>query len=319
MPANAPPSVTSPESGSISVFRLAFLALLLTLVAIVADQLAAPILRTSSPLWAAVCLLALIWRRGEFAAGPARGFPGMRLSPLRVMFFTVLHVVLVFAARVWLQNSQGAMDTAAHLAWSLTALKFTVLLPTLALLPLASWKSLGAIYRPEFAAAFVVLVTYLPRRIMDTLWPWYGQALGHFVFLLSWPFVHPLGYVRASFPTLTGPALDVTIALTCSGFDGIKLFDYLFGFVVLCDWNRLSKGRTLVAYFGGAAAMLLGNALRIVFMVVLGNRGFTDFVARFHLSAGWMFFSAAFLVYLSLVYRWMLLTPHASAVNPKTS
>jgi exosortase/archaeosortase family protein len=296
-----------PEPGSISAFRPVFLALLLTLIAIVADQLAAPVLRTSSPLWAIACLLALVWRRGEIAARRASASLIVRLSPLRLIIFAVLHVVLVFAARVWLQNSQGAMDTAAHLAWSLTALKFTVLLPALALLPLASWRSLGAIYLPEFAAAFIVLVTYLPRRIMDTLWPWYGQVLGRFVFLLSLPFVHPLGYVKASFPTLTGPALDVTIALACSGFDGIKLFDYLFGFVVLCDWNRLSKGRTLVAYFAGAAAMLLGNALRIVFMVVLGNRGFADSVARFHLSAGWMFFSAAFLVYLSLVYRWMLL------------
>ena len=302
----------SPEPDTISIFRPVFLALFLTLVAIVADQLAAPILRTSSPLWAAVCLLALIWRRGEFAARPASGSPGLRLSPLRVMIFAVLHVVLVFAGRVWLQNPQGAMDAAAHLAWSLTALKFTVLLPTLALLPLASWRILCAIYRPEFAAAFVVLVTYLPQRIMDTLWPWYGQVLGRFVYLLSWPFVHPLGYIQESFPTLTGPALDVTIALDCSGFHGIKLFDYLFAFVVLCDWNRLSKGRTLVAYFAGFAAMLLGNALRIVFMVVLGNRGFADSVARFHLSAGWMFFSVAFLVYLAVVYRWMLL-PRAQA------
>jgi exosortase/archaeosortase family protein len=312
MPANAPLSVTSLEPGSISIFRPVFLVLLLTLLAIVADQLAAPILRTSSPLWAAVCLLALVWRRGEFAARPASASLIVRLSPLRLVIFAVLHVVLVFAARVWLHNSQQAMSSATLNAWLLTALKFTVLLPTLVLLPLASWRILCAIYRPEFAAAFVVLVTYLPRRIMDTLWPWYGQLLGRFVFLLSWPFVHSLGYVKAWFPTLTGPALDVTILLACSGFDGIKLFDYLFGFVVLCDWNRLSKGRTLFAYFAGAAAMLLGNALRIVFMVVLGNRGFADFVVRFHLSAGWVFFSAAFLVYLSLVYRWMLL-PRAPA------
>jgi exosortase/archaeosortase family protein len=312
MPANAPPSVTSPESGGISIFRPVFLVLLLTLTAIIADQLTAPALRTSSPLWATVCLFALAWRRGEIAARSANASPAVRLSPLRVMIFAVLHLVLVFAARAWLHDSRQAMSSATLNAWLLTALKFTVLLPTLALLPLASWRILGAIYRAELAAALIVLVTYLPRRIMDTLWPWYGQVLGRFVFLLSWPFVHPLGYVKESFPTLTGPALDVTIALACSGFDGIKLFDYLFGFVVLCDWNRLSKGRTLVAYFAGAAAMLLSNALRIVFMVVLGNRGFADFVARFHLSAGWMFFSAAFLVYLAVVYRWMLL-PRAPA------
>jgi exosortase/archaeosortase family protein len=310
MPANDPPSEMIPEPGKVSVFRLLFLALLLTFTGVVVDQLAAPVLRTSSPIWAAFGLLALVWRRGETAPRPPFTAPGARLSRWRVAVFAVLHLILVFAARAWLHDSQGAMDTAAHLAWSLTALKFTVLLPTAVLLPWPSWRILAGVYRAEFAAAFIVLLTYFPSRVMDALWPWYGPLLGRF--LLSGPFAPSLSYVKAWFPTITGPGLDVTIALACSGFDGIKLFDYLFGFVVLCDWNRLSKGRALVAYLAGAAAMLLGNALRIVVLVVLGNRGFADSVARFHLSAGWMFFSVAFLVYLSLVYRWMLL-PRAQA------
>lgn len=76
--------------------------------------------------------------------------------------------------------------------------------------------------------------------------------------------------------------------------------------VAFVDWNRLRKGRLLLAYFAGIAAMLVGNGLRIVSFVVLGNRGFADAVSRFHLSAGWLFFSAVFLAYLSLTYRWLL-------------
>jgi len=298
---------TEPRNSSGS--RLLFPPLLLTFLAVTLDQLSAPALRTTSPLWATFCVLALIWRRGEVVPRPQLSAPGASLSAWRVALFALLHVTLVCAARAWLSDSPHAMSTATLNPWFLTALKFTVLLPTAALLPRASWRALGAIYRPEFAAALVVLFTFLPRRIMDALWPWYGQMLGRFVFFLSWPFAHPLGYVKASFPTITGPTLDVTILLACSGFDGIKLLDYLFAFVVLCDWNRLNKRRTLIAYLAGAAAMLLGNALRIVLMVVLGNRGLADSVERFHVSAGWMFFSAAFLVYLAVVYRWMLIRP----------
>jgi len=299
----------TPEQQRISLSSPVLLALTLTFAAIAADQLASPNLRTTSPLWATFCLVALIWRRGAVVPRPQSSPQGQGVSGWRVALFVLMHLTLVFVARAWAPNSQPGTHITTLNPWLLTALKFTVLLPSAALLPPASWRALVAKYRHEFAASIVILFTYLPRRIMDALWPWYGQLLGRFVFLLSWPFVHPLGYVKASFPTLTGPALDVTIAMACSGFDGIRLFDYLFGFVVLCDWNRLNKGRTLMAYFVGGAAMLLGNALRIVFMVVFGNHGMENLIARFHVSAGWMFFSAAFLVYLAIVYRWILLRP----------
>jgi exosortase/archaeosortase family protein len=54
--------------------------------------------------------------------------------------------------------------------------------------------------------------------------------------------------------------------------------------------------------------MFLGNALRISALVILGNRGFADVIARFHISAGWIFFSAVFVLYLSLTYRKLLVT-----------
>jgi exosortase/archaeosortase family protein len=107
-------------------------------------------------------------------------------------------------------------------------------------------------------------------------------------------------------PTLTGPHLDVTIILACSGINGIELFDYLFCAVAILDWNRLQKGRALAGYFLGLFAMLFGNALRITSLVVFGNRGFAELVAHYHIAAGWIFFSVVFLAYLSMTYAWML-------------
>ena len=161
-------------------------------------------------------------------------------------------------------------------------------------------------YRAEGIAALVVLLTYFPGRAMDAAWPWYGQGLGRFVHALSRIFVPGVGYISDLNPTLTGADLDVTILLGCSGLNGIELFGYLFGGMAILDWNRLRKGRALAGYFAGVLAMLLGNALRITSLVVLGNRGFAEIVSRYHISAGWIFFSVVFLLYLSMTYRWML-------------
>jgi exosortase/archaeosortase family protein len=66
------------------------------------------------------------------------------------------------------------------------------------------------------------------------------------------------------------------------------------------------KGRALFAYFMGVMAMLFGNAVRITSFVVFGNHGFAESISRFHISAGWIFFSAVFLAHLSMTYSWML-------------
>jgi exosortase/archaeosortase family protein len=162
-----------------------------------------------------------------------------------------------------------------------------------------------------------VLVSFFPRRLFEALWPWYGQFLGHIVYFLSWPFVAGLRYVNTSDPTLAARALDVTIIPGCSGVNGIELFDLLFALMVVCDWPRLNKGRTLLAYVLGVIAMILGNALRITCFVVLGNHGFADFVARFHVNAGWLFFSTVFLIFLVLTYRWILAPPpHSAPLRP---
>ena len=167
--------------------------------------------------------------------------------------------------------------------------------PTILLFPLAAWKRMATIYFPEAIAALVVLLTYFPSRALEALWPWYGQLLRRFVYTLARIFVPGLAYLGDPNPTLSGPDLDVTIVPECSGINGLELFDYLFGVVVFLDWNRLSKGRALFAYSAGLLAMLFGNAIRITSFVGLGNHGFAESASRFHISAGWIFFSIVFL------------------------
>jgi exosortase/archaeosortase family protein len=293
-------------SGSLKAPRFLLLALALTLVAIAADQFVAPILHSTSPLWATAALLLLVVRRGELPNAWDELLSKLPLSAGRLVAFLVAHLGLILVSRAMLGIFQPVAGTTTVGGSFLAAWKLCVLAPTILLLPISRWRVLLSAFRAEFVAAAVVLFTFFPSRALGTLWPWYGQVLGRLVFLVAKPLVPGLGYIKDLAPTVTGPDLDVTIIMACSGINGLELFDYLFGFVVLLDWTRLRKGRVLLAYFLGLLAMLLGNALRLTTFVVLGNHGYGDMVSRLHVSAGWIFFCATFLVYLSLTYGWML-------------
>lgn len=302
------PSQINVQKGNLTVAQFSCLALLLTLGAVAADQIVAPSLYSSSPLWAVAACLALVWRRGGVAFEGKEGAECFGFSLVRIGLFAGAHVLLVSAARLLHGTLEPVAGTFSLGGWIIAALKLSVLLPTVLLLSLARWKILARNYAAEGIAALVVLFTFFPGRLITSVWPWYGQILGRFVFILSGLFVHGTTYMSALTPTVRGPDLDVTILLACSGISGIELFDYLFASVVLLDWNRLRKGPTLIAYFAGIVVMFLGNGLRIASFVIFGNRGFADAVARFHLSAGWVFFSIVFLVYLSLTYRKLLVS-----------
>lgn len=286
--------------------RFLMLALAATALAIAADQLVAPILYSNSPLWATIACLLLVWRRGDVRSSAGEAAFECTLTVGRVAAFLTAHGVIVLLARSLsdaIQASSGAMTFGGTL---LAVGKLSVLAPTIILFPLATWKRIASIYFPEAIAALVVLLTFFPSRALQAGWPWYGRGLGRFVYILARIFVPKLAYLADSNPTLSGPELDVTIVPECSGINGLELFDYLFGVVALADWNRLRKGRALLAYFLGLLVMLLGNAIRVVTFVTLGNHGFAESVSRFHISAGWIFFSVVFFVYLSMTYGWIM-------------
>jgi exosortase/archaeosortase family protein len=110
---------------------------------------------------------------------------------------------------------------------------------------------------------------------------------------------------------IPGVAKGYGDAENASGVSGIELFDYLFAFVAFLDWTRLRKGRTLVAYFTGIAAMFLSKALRITSFVIFGNRRFAEIVAWFHLSAVWIFFSIIVSRLPSLSYRKLVINSNS--------
>lgn len=249
-------------------------------------------------------LLILVWRKPD-EAQPA---PNQSISPAkwRILFFFAMHLAILSLGRYLTSRLVSASFTYTPGAGAFATTKFLVLLPSLVLLSPNAWRQVARRFLSEMIASLLVLLTFFPQRAFATVWPWYSQQLGRFVFAIAHFFVFPLTYSAAPFPTLIGPKLDVTIVLACSGIDGIRLFDYLFGLVVLVDWNRLNKRRTLMSYFAGGGAILVANAVRIALLVIVGNRISADWVSRQHINAGWVFFVVVFLSFLALTYRWML-------------
>lgn len=293
------------QSSRFLVLRPVLLVPVLTLIAIVADQFAAPILLTTSPLWATLAFLLLVWRRGALPLSGGNAILEPSFPMWRLGIFIAMHVALVLLSR----SFAGAADSFAGTpTWRGTLVglcKLAVLIPTAVLFSFSYWKQLLRAYSSEAAAGLLILSINVPGRVLESLWPWYGRVLGWFVYLLARGFVPGMTYEISPEPTLVGPLQDTIIVPLCSGISAFELLGYIFGLVILLDWNRLRKGRALLVYFGCLFFMLVSNAFRIASLVVLGNRGFTDFVSRIHASAGLIFFCSVFLVYLSLTYKWM--------------
>jgi len=293
------------RSRSFPVLRSVLLVLVLALIAIVADQFAAPILATTSPLWATLAFLLLVWRRGELPLSGGDATLELSLSMWRLGTFVAMHVALVLLSRSF-GGVAGPFAGTPTLRGTLVGLfRLAVLIPTVVLFSIHYWKQLLRAYSSEAKAAVVVLTMNVPGRVLEAIWPWYGRGFGWFIYVLARSFVPALAYEVGPEPTIIGPFQDTTIVFACSGISAFELLAYIFGLVIVLDWNCLRKGRALLVYFGCLFFMLASNALRIASLVVLGNHGFADSVPRIHALEGSVFFCSVFLAYLSLTYRWM--------------
>jgi exosortase/archaeosortase family protein len=283
--------------------------LALTLGAVCVDSWLVPDLNTVAPAFSCGLLLLLALRSSPGNHPLSTREPTPPVPAWRICCFLVLHLALIGGG-----VALGGLWRGPHsagLSISLAASKYLILAPTAFLLPGAAWRLFGRLYRAEWIASAIALASFFPLRIFTMAWPWYGQALGRSVFALARLFVPGTQYVPALTPALVGPHLEVTIVFGCGGLQGIKLFQMLFALVLVVDWNDLNRRRALAAYFGGLAAMLIANVIRITLLFVLGNTSLENHVLEYHLTGGWILFTLAFIAYLLATYRWMLSKPAA--------
>ena len=286
------------------------LRLLLSFLALALHSLLVPALGHHRTLIAGAMLLLLVYVARNRSADPSEAGYLPRLSAARLLAFAGLHAAILAAAHSLAELFESG-SLPAPLAVSV---KLLPLLPAVLLFPPRAWARIGRRIRPELIATLIVLFTFFPDHLFNLAWPWYSRVLGPIVYHLTLPFVPGLHYVPGPDPILAGPVLDIQIIVNCSGLEGFQLFDCVFGLMALLEWNRLSKRRALACYALGLAAVLVTNVIRLVLLVLISNRIWPAFgIGDFHLHAGWVFFSIAFLVFLYLTYGWMHRSPRDPA------
>jgi exosortase/archaeosortase family protein len=287
----------------------------LNTIALFLDHLFVPALANIKPALISAFLLALLFRRTSTTSTAAQ-FPVV-ISRWRVAVFCSCHLAVILVTCTL--GRVGLFDTGdVAVSAPIAAVKYLILLPTIVLLPLQDWCRLERLYRAEWIAATIALLT-VPSRLYTLLWPRYSSLLAHSIYAVAVPFVSGLRYVGGEFPTLTGPTLDTTITFACGGVLIVELFQLLFGMIVIVDWNELNLGRTLIGYFAGICLLLLANIFRIALLVIIGNRVSADLVVSQHLSAGWFVIAVTLVAYVMYVYPWMLNKEQARNYTPQVA
>jgi len=277
---------------------------LCAILAVALDYKLAPAWFSASTLWALAVLFLLVYRETR-RVGPAPRTVAFPSWP-RLLAFSAMHAALIFAGRLSASALQSAALHYSPLGNAIISAKLIVLFPSLVLFSWREWMELGKRFRSEMIASAIVLFTFFPFRLFELFYSPYSALLGQTVYHISHFFIPWIGYAPGFTPLILGRYLNVRIIFECLGADGVNLFDWLFGLVLILDWHRVHKRRALLCYFAGIATILSANVARIVLMVLVGNLISPELVERTHLQAGWIFFSCAFLLFLFFAYPYML-------------
>lgn len=278
-------------------------------LAIVIDFFFAPALYNGSTIWMSATAMLLIYRAGQ-APGAERVEIEIPSAAARLATFVALDAAIVLAARHFAAPLEAAAASDALDAAARASLKFSVLLPAIALFPSRTWREMLRTFRAEWTAAVVVLLTFFPYRLFHMIFPFYSQVIGKLAYWISRPFVAGTHYLGGPQPIILAPQLDLQIVFACSGLSALVLFDLIIALIAFLDWNELNRSRLFAAYICGSAAILAANILRIGLLVIIGNRIAPAYATgEFHVNAGWLFFAAIYSFIVVGSYRWMLQRP----------
>ena len=110
----------------------------------------------------------------------------------------------------------------------------------------------------------------------------------------------------ANVPTLILPNFRAAISAPCSGIEGLTLFVFLFTLLFLVDWKFINKKKAIFLYIIGMAGTILINILRITALFLIGQIHSPQLaVGFFHSNAGWILFSAYFVIFEFITYDWL--------------
>jgi hypothetical protein len=294
----APISVQQPATARTSACARILRRIALVLMALVVQALLVPGLNARAPFLATLAFALVIVAR----CWSPQGLPILPpLSPRIIVSFVACHGLLGAFAHNFSAELVASRDSFSLAASVISVSKLLVLVPSVLLFP--GNKGFVRQLAPELAAALLVLFTYAPERLFHLIWPVYSRLLGAAIASLSALFVSGAHLVAGTDSAVViGPALDMYLDVSCSGISGLTLFQLVFGFIVVFEWNRVKGTRALLCYAVGASVFLVANCLRLVIVFVTGN--VTSLGLNLNAYA-WILFVVIFLGLLRICHNWL--------------
>jgi hypothetical protein len=267
----------------------------ISLLACAIHVLLLPSSYAEAPLLALVAFAILVFVRRGSRIGVAR-LP--LLSAGRILVFAACHVLLLAIAFHYGAHLRSAA-TYSFTGSLLAALKLLILAPTIVLFPVN--RMFLRQIAPELMAALVVLLTIHPVRHFQLIWPAYSNLLGAAITHASALLVPSASFAPGTDGVVVaGPAVDLHIEFSCSGVNGVTLFQLVFGMIVAVEWNRIAKLRALICYAGGVLGYLVANFLRLLLVFLSGN------LVSHTVNLNVALFALGFMALVRYCYEWMV-------------
>lgn len=138
---------------------------------------------------------------------------------------------------------------------------------------------------------------------------------------------HAVGYNDKRTIMIANGYLRMGIYDGCSGMEGVFLFSFLLSAVLLMDWKFLKSVPLINLFLLGFVFMFLVNMLRIFVLFLLydlaanpASGALGEFAQGWpkemaHSTAGWIFYFAAFCIYVWQLYRYVISLRKAEAAK----
>lgn len=216
--------------------------------------------------------------------------------------FFKLNIFMMQNPKIILENSSLFLS-----AWYISAFFLTITLFIAFFKKNYILNFIKKFIKPLSASALISLIFLYIYPLLENLWFNLSKLTASSSYILL-KFFYPtqLIFSPGNAPTLILPKFRATIAAQCSGIEGITLFIFLFTLLLLIDWNIINKKKAVFLYIIGIIGTIILNILRITTIFLMGQMHSAELaVGFFHSNAGWILFSAYFVIFEFLTYDWL--------------
>lgn len=165
----------------------------------------------------------------------------------------------------------------------------------------------------------LTIIFYFIIYLVQNLWTYFSGLTSDILYWVFTLFFDKVTYIPygASFTAneIGGPLLGINsfnaiIGKPCAGIDSLLLFTSVFLLIVILDYKKLNKIRTIIAFIIGLIGMFFINILRIFLLFIVGSYINPKLaIGLFHTNIGWILFIIYGLLFYYISFKYIYRTP----------